>query len=309
LISSPALSAGLTGSAGCGGGILSAIGSAGGCPLTGTHGTGNSSAANIAPSHCPQTQPLNLASQRPSHYNVELLRGISGGGGVNSKSLPNIPSAMVRKDKGGCHVGRKSPPTSVSASGATKQMLVRRSKSSAILPLRKHLIEKTLAEQQQKASAEKEANNLVIKPIEEVMEEDIITTSSHKIYNNDLMMEVDMDSNSVAPVRHSFAARLGHAGLSPLVIGKVGTWNWDGIVVRFSRFWSHLKMSKNVVWVVAPQRLKLNGALRSKKFQTTLILAFKANSALSRKNETKIVKIIHSAPCNQALLMIDCNRK
>ena len=31
-------------------------------------------------------------------------------------------------------------------------MLVRRSKSSAILPLRKHLIEKTLAEQQQKAA-------------------------------------------------------------------------------------------------------------------------------------------------------------
>ena len=39
--------------------------------------------------------------------------------------------------------------------------------------------EKTLAEQQQKASAEKEANNLVIKPIEEVMEEDIITTSRY----------------------------------------------------------------------------------------------------------------------------------
>ena len=74
-----------------------------------------------------------------------------------------------------------------------------------------------MAEQQQKAAAEKEANNLVIKPIEEVMEEDI-TTSSHK-YND--LMEVDVDS-SVAPppVRHSFAARLGHAGLSPLVIGK-----------------------------------------------------------------------------------------
>ena len=80
--------------------------------------------------------------------------------------------------------------------------------------------EKTLAEQQQKAAAEKEANNLVIKPIEEVMEEDI-TSSSHKYTNNDLM-EVDVDS-SVAPppVRHSFAARLGHAGLSPLVIGKL----------------------------------------------------------------------------------------
>ena len=36
------------------------------------------------------------------------------------------------------------------------------------------------------------------------------------------------------------------------------------------------------------------GTLRSKKFQTTLILAFEANSALSRENETKIVKITYS---------------
>ena len=55
-----------------------------------------------------------------------------------------------------------------------------------------------------------------------------------------------------------------------------------------------------------PQRLKStwfeilftlwypSGTLRSKKFQTTLILAFEANSALSRENETKIVKITHS---------------
>ena len=38
-----------------------------------------------------------------------------------------------------------------------------------------------------------------------------------------------------------------------------------------------------------------SGTLHSKKFQTMLILAFEANSALSRKNETKIVKITHSA--------------
>ena len=75
-------------------------------------------------------------------------------------------------------------------------------------------------------------------------------------------------------------------------------------------------MSKNVFWVVArlPQRLKSmlkffltplapSGPLRSKKFQKTLILAFQktlilafeANGALSRENETKIVKITHSA--------------
>ena len=37
-----------------------------------------------------------------------------------------------------------------------------------------------------------------------------------------------------------------------------------------------------------------SGLLRSKKFQTKLILAFEANSVLSPKNETKIVKITHS---------------
>ena len=37
------------------------------------------------------------------------------------------------------------------------------------------------------------------------------------------------------------------------------------------------------------------GAAPFEKFQTTLILGFEANSALSCENETKIVKIIHSA--------------
>ena len=61
-------------------------------------------------------------------------------------------------------------------------------------------------------------------------------------------------------------------------------------------------------WEVArlPQRLKSmlfenfltplvpSGPLRLKKFQTMLILAFEANSALSCENEIKIVKITHS---------------
>ena len=104
-------------------------------------------------------------------------------------------------------VGRRSPPaSSVSATGASKQMLVRRSKSSAILPLRKHLIEKTIAEQQQKVVAAQAAaaaaaasaattpsgstafssspdsdsstgKSLSIRPIEEVMEEDSFSRS------------------------------------------------------------------------------------------------------------------------------------
>ena len=142
-------------------------------------------------------------------------------------------------------VGRRSPPASVS-SGTAKQMLVRRSKSSAILPLRKHLIEKTLAEQQQKAVAAAQAihnahqqaaasasnssslgeesssgKTLSIRPIEEIMEEDILlsnqVSSQRILHHENNSMEVD-DSPQV--VRH-FAARLGPAGLSPLVIGEV----------------------------------------------------------------------------------------
>ena len=77
-------------------------------------------------------------------------------------------------------------------------------------------------------------------------------------------------------------------------------------------------MSKNVFWVVArfPQTLKStflkffltplapSERLRSKKFQTTLILAFEANGALSHENETKIVKIIHSA-CSYTYISLD----
>ena len=51
-----------------------------------------------------------------------------------------------------------------------------------------------------------------------------------------------------------------------------------------------------------PQRLKSMlfeifgaGAASFEKIQITLILAFEANSALSQKNETKIVKITHCA--------------
>ena len=37
-----------------------------------------------------------------------------------------------------------------------------------------------------------------------------------------------------------------------------------------------------------------SGTLHTKKFQERLILVFEANGALSRENETKIVKITHS---------------
>ena len=51
-----------------------------------------------------------------------------------------------------------------------------------------------------------------------------------------------------------------------------------------------LKSKINVIW----NFFYTSGTLHSKKFQTILILSFEAN-ILSRENETKIVKIRHSA--------------
>ena len=51
----------------------------------------------------------------------------------------------------------------------------------------------------------------------------------------------------------------------------------------------------NVFWNFFFTLLAPSWPLRSKKFQKTLISAFEANSALSHENETKIVKITHSA--------------
>ena len=49
-----------------------------------------------------------------------------------------------------------------------------------------------------------------------------------------------------------------------------------------------------------------SGPLHSKKFQKMLILAFEANSALSRENETKIMKITHSATADLHLIAFFC---
>lgn len=112
--------------------------------------------------------------------------------GVNSKSLPNIPSAVARLAGKEGMSKRKSPPPHVSGASASSSggaggirpppphhgaMIVRRSKSSAILPLRKHLMEKTM--QERKSSVDEEQfyyqqkqqiarERLMIRPIEEV---------------------------------------------------------------------------------------------------------------------------------------------
>ncbi len=163
--------------------------------------------------------------------------------GTNSKSLPNIPSAVamnrLAKDAAGLHK-RKSPPPNLacsppSASSSSDRiagtgggpplphhgaMIVRRSKSSAILPLRKHLIEKSLmkphtVDEEQFYYQQKQKQRLAIRPIEEVMEDSPSSTAPES-------MEVDPSEPPSRSHPPNFTARLGTSGLSPLVISEVG---------------------------------------------------------------------------------------
>ena len=109
---------------------------------------------------------------------------------LNSKSLPNIPTAVGRLsglDGGPLHKRKSPPPTGACSRPPPPPhhgaMIVRRSKSSAILPLRKHLMEKTLQQQDKKVMDTEQFyfhqkqlaardNPHAIRPIIEVMEED-----------------------------------------------------------------------------------------------------------------------------------------
>ncbi len=161
-------------------------------------------------------------------------------------------------------------------------MIVRRSKSSAILPLRKHLIEKTKQESQQQAAAggarksldeeqlyfmQKQISasreRLMIRPIEEVMEEEQLpssSTCSNKQSADSMEVDSGLDvtdpsqqlglqqphstsgsrsgsfgtessgscgstpsSSVVSSLPPSFTARLGPSGLSPLVLSEVAS--------------------------------------------------------------------------------------
>ncbi len=104
-------------------------------------------------------------------------------------------------------------------------MIVRRSKSSAILPLRKHLIEKTKQENQQNAKKTMDeeqfyfhqqkqiaANRerLMIRPIEEVMEEEQQPSSSMSSSNKQSADSMEVDSG-VEYLQHS-SSRSGSFG-------------------------------------------------------------------------------------------------
>lgn len=215
------------------------------------------SSANSSQGSAP-TSPKTLQQQlgqRPQlskpQRSLDLLSSVSAASTLNSKSLPNIPSAVSRlvgKESSGM-LKRRSPPPSVNpriSSGANSGansvphhggVIVRRSKSSAILPLRKHLIEKSLQEKKHTMDEEQfyyhqkqiDRERLTIRPIEEVMEEDQRQTESGGV------MEVDDDDiQAISEVKgkrmpSSFTARLGPSGLSPLVRSEVvGSTNYGG---------------------------------------------------------------------------------
>jgi histone deacetylase 4/5 len=120
-------------------------------------------------------------------------------------------------------------------------MIVRRSKSSAILPLRKHLIEKSL--QEISAAAGKKSMDedqfyyqqkqllrepLLIRPIEEVMEEDARPSESMDVDDDRQQLQqlqLQQQQQHQQRLAHSFTARLGPSGLSPLVLSEVGISN------------------------------------------------------------------------------------
>jgi hypothetical protein len=210
--------------------------------------------------------PITLASRLVNHNHPRsaVLEGLKSST-LNSKSLPNIPSVVNRLVNVG-KLGRKSPPSHTTAASNIRPpphhsaMLVRRSKSSAILPLRKHLIEKSLAEQKKSMDEEqfyfqqkqKMAERLLIRPIEEVMEEDSKPTQTGGVAPpSGRLVDEEMEVEDPQPrTVHSFAARLGHAGLSPLVLGDVGAtscqvpYEYIGKLLPFHP--SHLSYSASV---------------------------------------------------------------
>ncbi len=171
----------------------------------------------------PQLQQRSLVLQQRSLDGVQLSSST-----LNSKSLPNIPSAVSKLAGRESLFKRKSPPPHISCAPTRPAphhgaMIVRRSKSSAILPLRKHLIEKTLQDNrkaidteqffynQQKVAAatvEIASDAGAIRPIEEVMEEDRPGGGGDSM---------EVDDHHLHHHSHSFTARLGPSGLSPLV--------------------------------------------------------------------------------------------
>ncbi|XP_040572215.1 histone deacetylase 5 isoform X2 [Lepeophtheirus salmonis] len=123
---------------------------------------------------------------------------------INSKSLPNIPSAIGRAALINKAVGRRSPPTNMSNRlPHHPSMMVRRTKSSAILPLRKHLIEKQRSADEEQYFQQK-LNERFVRPT--IVEED----------SSNIFMDID-DGRRI----HSLATSVRSSGISQLLLGDL----------------------------------------------------------------------------------------
>ncbi|XP_023329584.1 histone deacetylase 4-like [Eurytemora carolleeae] len=125
-----------------------------------------------------------------------------------------------------------------------------RSHSSAILPLRKHLIEKSLAEkrsmddnqyyyQQNKIERERTSRNSFNKPLEEVMEEDGGVSTPADLTNGtpreSSMEELQASPERVVPVyikKPYFKGFMGPSGISPLVLSELYLFSLQYILTR-----------------------------------------------------------------------------
>ena len=158
--------------------------------------------------------------------------GPLGASPLNSKSLPNIPSSLDKS--------RRSPPIRL-----PRRNPLEKSHSYAILPLRKHLMQKSMLERrslddnQYCYSDTGQHKPRLIRPLEEVMEEEQTSSSSFQaqplglsLVKNPSTEEMDTDTDSrykpssppIAPNRSLPAGYftpyvgIGPSGISPLVL-------------------------------------------------------------------------------------------
>ena len=114
----------------------------------------------------------------PQNYVVESKSAPLGSSPINSRSLPNIPSSLETSRR-----SPPAPPTAMRPPFNNRRNPLEKSHSYAILPLRKHLMQKSMAErksmddnqyyyQKDKMERERLTKPRLIRPLEEVMEED-----------------------------------------------------------------------------------------------------------------------------------------
>ena len=148
-----------------------------------------------------------------------------GSSPVNSKSLPNIPSCL--------EPARRSPPAT-SLRMKERRNPLEKSHSYAILPLRKHLMQKSLAERRSmddnqysymkdKLERERLTRQRSIRPLEEVMEEEQSCRATEEMDVEDGKEMLKSQQFGQKPSCYTPYLGIGPSGLSPLVTSQLGS--------------------------------------------------------------------------------------